>query len=259
MALPVEPVSPASPTPVVKTCAPISPGASPFGTPKKKRRWTQTHKTTSRAFFVALVLFVALVPVALHRQVYDQVAHDPLAPFLNGWLEANLKNEENTASNNRTEDTNATLSENIQAGQPAKYAYAYLVGGCKPEKPSYRYYIYDIMINTVMQRKEGSTADIVVMVQMKYDSEYEKLPEEDQRLLDAMNIKVVYIPKAKDESFYRLMHDKFLILRMTQYKRIMFLDGDGMLFSFCWLHVSCHVEPFINMRSIFSFLRVRHQ
>jgi len=42
-----------------------------------------------------------------------------------------------------------------------------------------------------------------------------------------MNIKVEYIPKAEDESFYRIMLDKYLTLGLVQYKRVLFLDGDG--------------------------------
>lgn len=111
--------------------------------------------------------------------------------------------------------------------KPAEYAYAYVIGGCKPEKPSYVYYFYDILINTYLQRQEGSTADVVVFVQMSLESAHDTITEEDQRLFNAFNIKVEYIPKAEDESFYRIMLDKFLTLGLIQYKRVMFLDGDG--------------------------------
>jgi len=238
MVLPIEPKSPRQ---AVPPCASYSPRASPIGTSKRSiRRTTPTPvsttsravSTTSRAIFVALVLFVALVPVSLHRNFYDQVTQEQLAPYLKGWLgDAKLDGDEENISSMLEEDLVANLSENNQAGQPAKYAYAYLIGGCKPEAPSYRYYFYNILINTHLQRQEGSTADVVVFVQMKFDSAHDRITEEDQHLFNAMNITVEYIPKAKDESFYRLMHDKFLILRMTRYKRIMFLDGDGMLFS----------------------------
>jgi hypothetical protein len=59
-----------------------------------------------------------------------------------------------------------------------------------------------------------------------YKSALLELVEQDQLLLNAMNIYVQYIPKAADESFYRTMLDKFLILGLTQYDRVLFMDGD---------------------------------
>jgi len=249
----------------VQPCAAAgSPSASPSGTKKSAVR--RARPATSRAVFVSTVLFVVLVPLTLHREIiHNQVFQEQLLmPPLKGWREVEFTKDEKIATmaearvatmpeNNETQHwpqvklTNeekissttevvvATLPESNQI-QPAKYAYAYLIGGCKPEAPSYRYYFYDILINTHLQRLEGSTADVVVFVQMKFDSAHDRITEEDQHLFNAMNITVEYIPKAKDESFYRLMHDKFLILRMTQYKRVMFLDGDGLFVFFVALH-----------------------
>jgi len=114
-----------------------------------------------------------------------------------------------------------------QEQKTADFAYAYVIGGCKPEDNSYVYYFYDILINTYLQQKEGSKADVIVFVQMSFQSAYDTLPDEDIRLFNTMNIKVEYIPKAEDESFYRIMLDKFLTLGLVQYKRVLFLDGDG--------------------------------
>jgi hypothetical protein len=109
-----------------------------------------------------------------------------------------------------------------------KFAYAYVIGGVLPENPSYRNYFYDIMISTFNQREEGSKADVVIFVQMAYKSLSDTLPVEDLRLLNAMNIVVHYIPKAEDESFYRIMLDKFRVLGLTEYSRVIFMDGDVM-------------------------------
>jgi hypothetical protein len=63
---------------------------------------------------------------------------------------------------------------------------------------------------------------------MSYASKLNALPEADIKLLNAMNIKFDYIPKNKDQSFYHIMLDKFRILTLTQYERVLFLDGDIM-------------------------------
>ena len=138
-------------------------------------------------------------------------------------------------------DTVAAPQQQVPSGSTttsAEYAYAYVIGGCSPENPAYVYYFYDIMINTYLQRQEGSQADVVILVQMSFASTHSELREEDMRLLNAMNIKVQYIPKAADESFYRIMLDKFLTLGLTQYKRVLFLDGDGTLQKLRCLHVN---------------------
>jgi hypothetical protein len=108
------------------------------------------------------------------------------------------------------------------------YAYAFVIGGCNPAKPAYRNYIYNIIVATRILRSEGSKADVFVFFQMSYDSPSETLPEEDVRVLEAMNIKFRYIPKSKIENFFKTMLDKFRILGLTQYRRVLFMDGDVM-------------------------------
>jgi hypothetical protein len=109
----------------------------------------------------------------------------------------------------------------------SKFAYAYVISGCN-EDAAHRNYLYDISISTYVQREAGSTADVIVFIQMAFKSDLDSLPEQDRMLLEAMDIYVRYIPKAEDESFYRTMLDKFLILGLTQYDRVLFMDGDVM-------------------------------
>mmetsp|Transcript_23141 Transcript_23141/g.32596 ORF Transcript_23141/g.32596 Transcript_23141/m.32596 type:complete len:108 (-) Transcript_23141:2845-3168(-) len=52
------------------------------------------------------------------------------------------------------------------------------------------------------------------------------MPEEDLRLLDALGIKVKHLQKLDFESFSNTMYDKFHVLNMTGYKRVIFLDAD---------------------------------
>jgi hypothetical protein len=108
----------------------------------------------------------------------------------------------------------------------SKFAYAFVIGGCDPDNPRYVNYIYDILISTYIQRQDGSTADVIVLFQMSYESKHDELTTEDVRLLNSMRISFQYIPKSADESFYNIMLDKFRVLDLTQYSRILFLDGD---------------------------------
>jgi hypothetical protein len=116
--------------------------------------------------------------------------------------------------------TNSTSKKN------SPYAYAFVIGGCDPQRPSYRNYVYDILISSHILRERGSKADVVAFFQMSFHSKATTLPAEDIRLLTAMQVKIKYIPKSRDESFYRVMLDKFRILGMTEYRRVLFLDGD---------------------------------
>jgi hypothetical protein len=111
--------------------------------------------------------------------------------------------------------------------EASKFAYAYVISGCNEDAP-HRNYLYDISISTYVQREAGSTADVIVFIQMAFKSDLESLPDQDRMLMEAMNIQIRYIPKAEDESFYRTMLDKFLILGLTQYDRVLFMDGDVM-------------------------------
>jgi hypothetical protein len=138
-------------------------------------------------------------------------------------------------------------NNNGNGGRPngaGRFAYAYVIGGCNPHHPGgYRNYLYNIVLSTHLQREAGSQADVVVFVQMAYnysssastnsstsqtsESATEVLPEADVALLHKLeNVHIRYIPPAIDESFYRIMLDKFLVLGLTGYDRVMFMDGD---------------------------------
>jgi hypothetical protein len=89
--------------------------------------------------------------------------------------------------------------------QFAKYAYAFVIGGCNPDEefPAYRYFLYNILVSASVLREAGSQADVVAFFQISYQSTYDRLPSEDVRLLEAMNVRIEYIPKSPHENFYR--------------------------------------------------------
>lgn len=76
---------------------------------------------------------------------------------------------------------------------PAKYAYAFVMGGVNEQDGKYKGMLYNILIASYILQNEGSRADIVVFVQMSVNSTQTELPEEDKRLLKALNVQVRYL------------------------------------------------------------------
>ena len=108
----------------------------------------------------------------------------------------------------------------------SSFAYAHIIGGCDPLEGSYRNYMLNIALSHYLRVRDGSVADTIVMVQMRYASDATELPRKDKALLDKLGIQVKYLPKNPNESFYHLMLDKFRILQWTEYDRVLFADSD---------------------------------
>jgi lipopolysaccharide biosynthesis glycosyltransferase len=112
-----------------------------------------------------------------------------------------------------------------------KHAYAFVLAVVDPKSQSgYRAFLFSILVNAHILESWGSMADIVVLVQMAHESESEVLPEEDLSYLKAYpRIVVHYIPKPTERpSFYSSQFDKFYILELTKYRRVLYLDADVM-------------------------------
>eukprot|EP00563_Minutocellus_polymorphus_P019799 CAMPEP_0197726470 /NCGR_PEP_ID=MMETSP1434-20131217/16063_1 /TAXON_ID=265543 /ORGANISM="Minutocellus polymorphus, Strain CCMP3303" /LENGTH=421 /DNA_ID=CAMNT_0043312415 /DNA_START=121 /DNA_END=1386 /DNA_ORIENTATION=+ len=109
---------------------------------------------------------------------------------------------------------------------PPRYAYAWVLGGIHEDKPSYKGFVWTILISADILRREGSEADFWVFARMSPNSTLYDLPKEDRRLFRALDINVVLLDKPKKESFAQIVFDKFLTINMTDYKRVLFLDGD---------------------------------
>lgn len=109
------------------------------------------------------------------------------------------------------------------------FSYAFVIGGCDPAMPpTYQNYLFNIAIATKVLRELGSTADVSVLFQLSEKAESNALNQGDLDILHALGVYVYYIPKQSQglESFYRTQLDKFRILGLTQYQRILFMDGD---------------------------------
>jgi hypothetical protein len=86
----------------------------------------------------------------------------------------------------------------------SNYAYAFVIGGCDPDKPFYVNYVYDVLNAAYLLREFGSEADVVVFFQLSYKSSYDTIPVEQARWLSSLGVRVFYIPKSPKESFYLL-------------------------------------------------------
>ena len=211
---------------------------------KRKRAWM--HRQSSILFLLfslsafGQVVFHALTGAADYPKPPSQrmmyaFDHGPPSPKR---LPRNESKQSIISSNSRGEKTaNLTGSETTNASvsiagtppsQPksARYAYAFVIGGCKPEDPAYRYFIYNVLVAARVLQRAGSQADVVVFFQMSHYSTSNELPVADVQLLQAMHVKIKYIPKSPQESFYRTVLDKFRILGLTEYRRVLLLDGD---------------------------------
>ena len=109
------------------------------------------------------------------------------------------------------------------------YAYVFIAGGCNPEKPeTYQGYLYNILIAASILREQGSTSDIVAIIQITNKSNATSLPSHEESWLQSAGVRVRYMPKQPDENFFTVQMSKFQILNMTEYRRVMFLDCDVM-------------------------------
>jgi hypothetical protein len=106
------------------------------------------------------------------------------------------------------------------------YAFVFVIGGCDPATQGYKGFVYNILVATRVLRQQGSVSDVIAFFQMKHESHVEVLPAEDARLLEALGVQILYIPKSPSESFYDTVMNKFRVLSLTQYRRVILMDGD---------------------------------
>lgn len=119
-----------------------------------------------------------------------------------------------------------------------------VIGGCNPKDGRYNGFLYNLMVARQLLNDFGSSADMIAFFQMSYnystttstgsrrsDQQQQQLPIEQVRALEQMNIQIQYLPKstlATEDSFYETVMNKFIILNLTTYHRVMLLDADVM-------------------------------
>ena len=71
--------------------------------------------------------------------------------------------------------------------------------------------------------------DYILFVQMSVSTDSHTLPTEEEELLQLMGIQIIYLPKMRSsihECFYAIVQEKFRILQLIDYSRVIFLDAD---------------------------------
>jgi hypothetical protein len=109
----------------------------------------------------------------------------------------------------------------------SRYAYAFLVSGCDPDAPVYRHMLAGVYVAVYLLRKYGSTQDAIVYFMMADSSKYRTLPVEELNVLYALNATPRQIPTSSNQTFHRVMLQKFRILGLSQYRRVIFFDADA--------------------------------
>jgi hypothetical protein len=122
-------------------------------------------------------------------------------------------------------DGGTDFQQDSQA-QTTQYAYMFLIGGIDPATPGYRGFLYNVMIATYLLRRNGSRSDIVLYLQMSADTDMDTLPAKEEHELQDLGIKFTYMDKPRHDTFSHIIMEKFQILKLTQYERVMFMDAD---------------------------------
>ena len=117
----------------------------------------------------------------------------------------------------------------ISSSSQSLYAYMFLIGGIDPTSTAaagYQGFLYNVMVATEILHRQGSKADVWLYLQFSPNATISTLPKEETAALEALNIKVHTMERPKTASFTDINMEKFRLLNMTQYRRILFLDAD---------------------------------
>ena len=159
-----------------------------------------------------------------------------------------------TAKSGRSQRLLPVTSQYQESPPTGRFAYVFLMAGCDP-KQNERYigYVYNILISKHVLKQSGSKADVVVLTRMASNTKEETIAE--QKLLEKAGIIVKYLPKVHTDNFYSAMLDKFQVLKLTEYDRILYMDSD--VTPFCNLdymfHMSMGQDPIFAPNVVLSY------
>lgn len=115
-------------------------------------------------------------------------------------------------------------AHNYPLPKTTKFAYAYIIAGCT--ESSCFGYILNALASAYSLRWHGSAADIVLMVRMFGRKKDNRLLPLHEEWIRKAGIKLRYLPKLRVDNFGTASLEKFRILEMTEYERVLFLDSD---------------------------------
>jgi len=169
----------------------------------------------------------------LHVRTYDDTRKDDVLIPLPNTQNKKPETAKDAAIRTKNNSGAAVTNTTTNSKPVRKWAYAFLVGGCSREDSYHRGFIANIAVSARQLYESKSQADVVVYIQMSVKSKYDTLSEQETNLLQANpNVKIKYLPKFSSEThemFYSLMMEKFIVLNMTEYSRVLFMDSDVML------------------------------
>lgn len=186
------------------------------------RRYTalSSHGKSSQR----LIISSASTSMHANSQLQDTKEHGNLQTeqVMIGTAEPTSRNSDRTT----TTEWQQLTENDIVTKTLSPYAYAWVVGGIHEDRPSYKGFLWTVIISAKLLRQMGSTADFWAYFRLSPNSKMKHLESTDMRVLEALGVNVVLLEKPNKESFAQLVYDKFLTINMTQYKRVMFLDAD---------------------------------
>ena len=76
-----------------------------------------------------------------------------------------------------------TVHQDTSNSSPSPYAYVWIIGAIREDRPSYKGFLWDVLISASLLRKAGSTADFWLYLRFSPNSTLTEMPAEDTRLL----------------------------------------------------------------------------
>ena len=120
------------------------------------------------------------------------------------------------------------VTSHVEISPTSPYAYFFIIGGVHETNISYKGFLYNVLVATRLLRRLGSTADMICHLQLAPDSDLREPPTRDVEWLHQRNISTVFLPYSNATSFTDLMMTKFQALKLTQYRRVLYLNADVM-------------------------------
>lgn len=111
-----------------------------------------------------------------------------------------------------------------QSDRAGKFAYLYAIGGCT--ETSCLAYVLNVVVAAHLFQRYNSTADIILLVRISSFVNSTTLAPKLERYLEKAGVTFQYLPKVEIDNFATSTIEKFRVLELLEYDRVIFLDGD---------------------------------
>ena len=114
-------------------------------------------------------------------------------------------NSTNTTSKTAKQVMPITERSLAAANKKPVYAIMWILGGVHEDRPSYKGFLYNVLVSARMLDRQGSTADRILWVQLSPDSQKNALNAEELRWLNARHVQVRYLEKDEEHESFGLL------------------------------------------------------